>query len=306
MELLGCDVSEHNGTLDVKRMEQAGIWFMILRTGFSDKTQGRADHRFEENYRKCEAAGMAKAAYHYLYSRSAASAVREAEHMLALLKNKKFEYPIYADFEDKTQRSLSPDVCVEIVYQFCAALEKAGYYTGWYTFLSLYDHMKAAKSFHKLARFDFWLAQWGSKKSMDVRMWQFADNGKISGSSANTDLNRCYFDYPSVIRKKGLNGWGKEAPAFGSASVTGIAKEVLEGKWGEGEERKSRLLKAGHPYEEIQRLINEKYRLPKKTVGEVAKEVWKGLWGNGEDRKERLLFAGYDYEEVQRRVEALG
>ena len=40
-------------------------------------------------------------------------------------------------------------------------------------------------------------------------------------------------------------------------SVTEIAKEVIQGKWGNGSERKRRLTQAGYNYETIQKKVNE-------------------------------------------------
>ena len=85
-------------------------------------------------------------------------------------------------------------------------------------------------------------------------------------------------------------------------SVETIAKEVIDGKWGNGSERKTRLTQAGYNYSEVQSKVNELLKSNKKSTDELAKEVIDGKWGNGAERKERLTKAGYDYNTVQRRV----
>lgn len=40
-------------------------------------------------------------------------------------------------------------------------------------------------------------------------------------------------------------------------SVQQIAREVIAGKWGNGAERKARLLKAGYNYAEVQKWVNK-------------------------------------------------
>ena len=40
-------------------------------------------------------------------------------------------------------------------------------------------------------------------------------------------------------------------------SITQIAKEVIKGKWGNGEERKRKLEEAGYNYADVQRIVNE-------------------------------------------------
>lgn len=90
-----------------------------------------------------------------------------------------------------------------------------------------------------------------------------------------------------------------------------IAKEVINGAWGNGSERKKRLEAAGYVYSVVQSKVNELCNKSsvkshtKKSVDTVAKEVIKGDWGNGSDRKARLEAAGYNYKEVQSKVNAL-
>lgn len=40
-------------------------------------------------------------------------------------------------------------------------------------------------------------------------------------------------------------------------SITTIAKEVIAGKWGNGEDRKNSLIKAGYKYDDIQKEVNK-------------------------------------------------
>ena len=93
-------------------------------------------------------------------------------------------------------------------------------------------------------------------------------------------------------------------------TVEELAKEVLEGKWGNGDDRKNRLTSAGYDYNAVQARVNELVKgetqsMPQKTVDELAKEVLQGKWGNGDARKKALTDAGYDYSAVQSRVNQL-
>ena len=96
----------------------------------------------------------------------------------------------------------------------------------------------------------------------------------------------------------------KEQKSTVKLSNEEIAKEVIEGKWGNGEERKQKLESAGYNYSEIQALVNSLVgkKTTNKSVTEIANEVIKGLWGNGQERKNRLTAAGYDYKEIQQKV----
>src|SRR5574344_2981427 len=86
-----------------------------------------------------------------------------------------------------------------------------------------------------------------------------------------------------------------------------VAKEVLNGLWGNGEDRKQRLKNQGYDYSVIQGLVNNLVNgkptpAPKKSTSQVAREVINGKWGNGSDRRKRLEQAGYNYTEIQRQV----
>lgn len=118
--------------------------------------------------------------------------------------------------------------------------------------------------------------------------------------------------------------------ASGSSSVSGvvpsspapvksledIAREVINGKWGNGSERKERLEASGYVYSAVQAKVNELLGSsskpapapeprPSKSITEVAQAVMRGDYGNGEDRKNRLQSEGYNYSEVQAEVNRL-
>lgn len=67
-----------------------------------------------------------------------------------------------------------------------------------------------------------------------------------------------------------------------------IIKEVISGEWGNGEQRKKDLKKAGYDYDYIQKEVNRIVKLTKDTLA--------GKYGNGDVRKKSL---GNDYELVQ-------
>ena len=85
-----------------------------------------------------------------------------------------------------------------------------------------------------------------------------------------------------------------------------VAQEVLQGKWGNGAERKKRLTQAGYDYNAVQSAVNQIVKgnttPTKKSNEEIAREVIQGKWGNGADRKKKLTEAGYDYKTIQNLV----
>ena len=81
--------------------------------------------------------------------------------------------------------------------------------------------------------------------------------------------------------------------------VETLAHEVIEGKYGNGEERKQAL---GDRYAEVQARVNEILTpSPEPTVDilDLVRKTIRGDFGNGEERKQAL---GENYSEVQREV----
>ena len=117
----------------------------------------------------------------------------------------------------------------------------------------------------------------------------------------------------------------KTEPEYTEVNLLDVAKNVIRGDWGNGDDRYNRLTAAGDDYNTVQTLVNDllagraptvpttakipvKKEEPKpalKDIVTVAKEVIRGDWGNGDDRYNRLTAAGYDYYAVQAKVNEL-
>lgn len=88
-------------------------------------------------------------------------------------------------------------------------------------------------------------------------------------------------------------------------TVDDIAKEVIDGKWGNGAKRIAALTEAGWDYDTVQKRVNELLSAPKKTeedITKVARDVIAGKYGNGVTRRIKLAAKGYDYDRVQAAV----
>ena len=95
-----------------------------------------------------------------------------------------------------------------------------------------------------------------------------------------------------------------------STDLDSVAQEVLQGLWGNGQERYDSLTNAGYDAQAVQdrvnSLLNGEYSQSNYTnLDDVANEVIQGLWGNGQDRFENLTNAGYGAQAVQNRVNEL-
>jgi hypothetical protein len=94
-----------------------------------------------------------------------------------------------------------------------------------------------------------------------------------------------------------------EEPVKPLKTVAEVAKDVINGKYGNGAARKKNLEAEGYDYNAVQAEVNRILSPKKKPLSEVAKEVINGKYGNGAERKRRIpLETGYTYAEVQAEV----
>ncbi len=296
--LRGIDVSSWQGTIDFQKVRDAGYQFVIIRAGYGWLISQK-DEKFEANYRNASAAGLFVGTYWRSYAENVEAAGTEAEVCLQAISGKRFEFPVFFDFEEYYAFAKGKEICSEMVSEFCGRLEKAGYFAGLYISrypLENYITEAVAK------RYTLWIAEYGQKLNYNgsYGMWQYTNTGTVPGISGNVDLDECYIDYPSVIKASGLNGFRDKK------SNEEIAAEVIKGLWGNGSERRERLESAGYIYDAVQKIVNEMLKEPSlKPIKEVAEEVIEGKWGNGEERTRRLTEAGYNYDEVQNAVNEL-
>ena len=90
------------------------------------------------------------------------------------------------------------------------------------------------------------------------------------------------------------------------ADLTTVANEVIQGLWGNGQERYNSLANAGYDPQAVQDKVNEILNAGEVAdLTTVANEVIQGLWGNGQERYNSLANAGYDPQAVQDKVNEL-
>lgn len=290
-KIKGVDISYCQEGISFAELKKAGVEFAIIRAGYSTKK----DNTMNKFISDCKEYSIPYGFYWYSYAMSVGEARAEAKKCVEVIKGLSPVYPIFFDMEEKKQIDrLTNDVRTEMAIVFCETVKAAGFAAGIYanpSFMECYYEKSRL-----IGKYDIWLAHWTnspdspSKYDYGQTMWQWGlDN--IGGYNIDSDI--CFVDYTT---KEPLN---KEK------TVDELAHEVLDGKWGNGTERKERLTAAGYDYSAVQSRVNEILYEPKKSVDELAKEVIQGKWGNGNERMERLTAAGYDYTEVQRRVNEL-
>ena len=208
------DISKHNTVADFKAVKAAGIDGVIIRAGYG-RVISQKDKTFDGFYTAAKAAGLKVGAYWYSYAESAAEAEIEAAVFCKAIEGKCFELPIYFDIEEKKHLALGLKVCSEMI-------EQHGYYAGIYSFDAFYGNI----SDEVKRKYTKWVARVGGLKPVrctDYDMWQYTWEGKVNGISGSVDISRCYKDFASIVKSKGLNGYSAAKYSV-TASVCGIDK----------------------------------------------------------------------------------
>jgi len=128
-----------------------------------------------------------------------------------------------------------------------------------------------------------------------------------NGEARKVNLAKAGYDF-NVVQAKVNEILGATVATPTTKSIEEIAKEVINGQWGNGDARKTNLTNAGYDAASVQAKVNELLGVStstKKSNETIAHEVIQGLWGNGQDRKNRLSNAGYDPSVIQAIVNKL-
>lgn len=208
----GIDLSEHQGTVDFDKLKASGIDFVLLRAGYgsANKYPHQYDSKFEEYYKKAKAAGLGVGAYWYSYATDMNMAVDEAASFITALKGKQFDYPVYIDLEeDNIAKHLGKTKYSDVAAKILSTVESNGYWVGIYA--SLY-YLSNMFNMTKLSRYAVWCAQWNDVCEYEnAGIWQYTNSHTVNGVAGKVDADYAYYDYPSQIKAKGLNGYKKQS-----------------------------------------------------------------------------------------------
>ncbi len=206
---------------------------------------------FEKHYTGLKKAGIKIGCYLYSYANKVADGKLEAQNCLKLIQGKKFDLPIFYDLEDKTTSILGKNNITILANSFLTEIKKAGYKTGIYANLNWYtNYINLNELRNRNPNMSVWLAQWEVSKptaNFQYDFWQYTSNGVLDGVNGRVDMN---YMYTKTVDNSVENVENSKK------SNEEIAKEVWEGKWGNGQERVDKLTKAGYDYTEIQKIVN--------------------------------------------------
>lgn len=260
--MVGIDISSYQKGINFDKLKSE-IDFIILRGGFTGYGNGTSLHKdscFDDFYNKAKMRNIPVGVYWYSCANTFEKGKREAEFLYNnCLKGKQFEFPIYIDVEEKRWQQIGKSQMNQAIKGFCDTLEDLGFYVGIYASSYWFNTFIDTAN---LKEYDKWVANWSSTKPNfkygRYGLWQNTNKKNVAGYSVDGDVS--YENYPSIMKSCGLNGFSKqskkpEPPA--KKTNEELAKEVIAGKWGNGQTRKNKLTQAGYDYSAVQKIVNK-------------------------------------------------
>ena len=183
-ELVGIDVSSHNGKINFECVSGAGIDFVIIKA-----SEGAAfrDSRFASNYDSAKDNGLAVGAYHFF--RFDVDGTLQARNFVETIGDRDFDLPLVIDVEEhgnpyvflrsKVVRQLRDmvDELTALEYRVMIYTNKDGYY-------------KFIKD--NFDDYPLWLCSLNRRPDLDWTIWQYSHWGVVDGIQGDVDLNRFY------------------------------------------------------------------------------------------------------------------
>lgn len=228
--VLGLDVSHHNGKVDWEKVAAAGYKFVYLKL-----TEGKSyiDNTTYNNYIAAKNAGLRVGFYHFAHPNN--DPVAEVDFFLKKLGDMKADLPHCLDLEES--KGLSKAKITAFALKWMDYLQqKTGItpilYTG-YSFLNNFTNT--------VAKYPLWVARYsGSNRvkgfnspgsSTIWRSWamfQYTDSGKVSGINGNVDINEMDLTFfKSIDSGVGLIG-DANPPSSYRRGDTGLGVKELQ------------------------------------------------------------------------------
>ena len=231
----GLDISRwQEGKVDFNVIKSEGYSYVILRCGNS---KGK-DVCFESFYAQAKEAGLDVGTYCYSYATTVEESIADAENCLSWIRGKKFEYPVYFDYENSAQSVLDDKLSAEICYAFLDTVKASGYLPGLY---SMYEWLESDWVTTSGLRDDYegWIARHSYDNTYDKHhptycsrygMFQYSATMYINGVGP-FDADIAYKDYPTIVKTYGFNGYsvGSSPQGVFDAAEGGVGSVTVEG-----------------------------------------------------------------------------
>lgn len=294
----GIDISKWQAGINLTKIQAD---FVIVK---ATESTGYVNYDFKRAFDQGLAAGKHMGVYHYA---GGTDPIREAKHFVRTIEPCIGKAILCLDWERVGNVSYGyNDV------SWCQRwLDYVRGATGVTPFIYISAGMQGKFS-ELLREYHFWAAQYANTNRVDgfvEHPWnegayqcdirQYTPALYLPGWNGRLDGNKCYLSAEEWDACCKPIGDEQDEPK-NILTIDEVAREVLNGRWGNGDERRERLEAAGYNYTEVQTRVN--IIAADEEITRVAQAVIHGDYGNGSERHRRLTQAGYDYEVIQTRV----
>ena len=253
------DISFWQGKIDFKKLAKTGVKSIIIKCGGSDgEVKYYKDSKFVRNYNEAKKYGFFIGVYYFAGS----DFITENEGKICgkkcyeIIKDCELDLPVYIDVEATQPKHYYGTT--DAILSFCSVIEKKGFKSGVYaSALSGYDRLF---SYEKVKNKSIWVAEWDDKRGdfpPKCDIWQYTSTGKLNGIDGYVDMDICYIDIDvKSIEKKKTKTKISNVQNIYNIRYKELAHKVLDGEYGNGAERKKKILSKGYDYNYVQALVN--------------------------------------------------
>ncbi|MCR5607919.1 MAG: hypothetical protein K6G26_02515 [Lachnospiraceae bacterium] len=203
---VGIDVSAHQGTINWKKVKDAGVEFAMIRVGFRGYGKGKLviDSYYKKNIEGALANGINVGVYFFSSAITVKEAIEEAELTLQCIRDYNITYPVAFDTEfvpDETARmntcSMTNKLRTDMCIAFCERVRIAGYTPMVYACKSW---LTDALQLSRLNSYDIWYARYNDTPDYpySYTIWQFSESGSVPGINTKVDMNVGFKNYTAI------------------------------------------------------------------------------------------------------------
>ena len=255
--LKGIDISHHQKGIDLGAID---VDFVIIK---ATEGNGYTDEMCDTFYQKAKSLGKKLGVYHFARPDLGNTAEAEADWFIKETLGYHKEAMLVLDWEsgDLTNVAWAK-----------AWLDRVYSKTGVKPVIYMSASVMHSADWSSVANADYglWVANYGTNDGTAQEavfnryplkywsfyaLWQYTSKGRLNGYNGNLDLN--YFSGDSSAWDKYAGGSpssSKPSNPVETKSIDDLAREVIAGKYGNGEDRKNAL---GSRYDEVQARVNE-------------------------------------------------
>ena len=228
----GIDVSSWQNKIDYAKVKQAGIAFVILRSGYGQTTE---DQMFATHLKGFQEAGIQlHGVYWFMYAKSNVEARANAEKALEIAKKYKLpkECFIWCDVEYDTITNakkhgvtLGRNEVNLFTVTFCEKIKEGGYRTGIYC---NNDYRKNMYTQETLAKYPLWLADYSGAPDVPCLYQQYTRSEKVAGVYPEGSVVDANYYFPENDKKEPVQQVQKVANTLDKGDKGTAVKELQQ------------------------------------------------------------------------------